>query len=266
MKRIVDILLTGMAMLAVALLSAFAAMRIAIHGREVEVPVLTGLTVVEASHEAARLGLSLQLEKPLLLHHHLLRPSPRPVPPPPEPPCAASGPSASPRASVPSRSPSRRRRPDRAPRLTRPPQGLAGGRRRRLPRRPRRPRFVLAQTPPPNAEGVDRPSVSLLLSAPASSAPEAFVAPSFTGLSFGTAQSRAAAMGLRAYAVVETPTPAPETPASPAYHDSFFVGQTAAPTPVTPPAVTSSAIVVGQSPQAGHRVTRNEAIRLTLAH
>ena len=62
MKRFFNILLTAMAMLAVALLSAFISMRLAIHGREVEVPNLAGLTLQEASAKAGRLGLSLRLE------------------------------------------------------------------------------------------------------------------------------------------------------------------------------------------------------------
>ena len=265
MKRIVDILLTGMAMLAVALLSAFAAMRIAIHGREVEVPVLTGLTVAEASHEAARLGLSLQLENRFYStttsSGHLLGQSP------------AAG--ATVRREWPIRiteslGPQQVSIPDVVGESERPASlalrkaSLEVGAIASIAA-PGDPGLVLSQTPPPNAEGVDRPSVSLLLSAPASSSPEAFVAHSFTGLSFGTAQSRAAAMGLRAYAVVEAPAPTPEAPA---YHDSFFVGQNApaAAPAATPPPVTSSAVVVGQSPQAGHRVTRNEAIRLILAH
>ena len=62
MKRFFSILLTAMAMLAVALLSAFIAMRFAIHGSEVEVPSLAGLTLAEAAHTAGRLGLSLRLE------------------------------------------------------------------------------------------------------------------------------------------------------------------------------------------------------------
>ena len=49
MKRIFHIVLGALAMLVVALLSAFLAMRLAIHGREVDVPTLTGLTVAEAN-------------------------------------------------------------------------------------------------------------------------------------------------------------------------------------------------------------------------
>jgi beta-lactam-binding protein with PASTA domain len=62
MRRFFNILSGALAMIAVALLSAFLTMRLAIHGREVEVPNLTGLTVAEASDTASRLGLHINLE------------------------------------------------------------------------------------------------------------------------------------------------------------------------------------------------------------
>jgi len=61
-KRIFTLILGALAMIAVALISAFIAMRLAIHGREAVVPELTGLTVAEASDLAAHQGLRLNLE------------------------------------------------------------------------------------------------------------------------------------------------------------------------------------------------------------
>src|SRR6185437_8593447 len=49
-------------MAAVALISMFITMRIAIHGREAMVPPLTGLSVSEASAAAGRVGLRLAVE------------------------------------------------------------------------------------------------------------------------------------------------------------------------------------------------------------
>jgi len=66
MKRFFNILLTALAMLAAFLLSAFLAMRLAIHGREVEVPNLAGLTLQEASDKAGHLGLSPSRKQVLL--------------------------------------------------------------------------------------------------------------------------------------------------------------------------------------------------------
>ena len=272
MKRFFNILLTAMAMLAVALLSAFAAMRIAIHGREVEVPSLTGLTLADASREAGRLGLSLRLENRFYStttsSGHILGQFPAP--------------GATVRREWPIRIteslgpqqvsiPNVVGEPDRPASLAIRKASLEVGVIAALPA-PGDPGVVLAQTPPPNAEGVDRPSVSLLLSAPLTSAPQGFVAPQFTGLSFAGAQARATALGLRVYAAVDEP-PAAQAPAPivRAYQDAYFPGQPAppppaAPVPPPPSAPSPSATVISQSPQTGHRIIRGEPIRLTLAH
>ena len=61
-RRLLTLLLSSSAMLLVAMFSAFLAMRLSIHGREVEVPSLAGMTLAEASRAAERLGLSVRLE------------------------------------------------------------------------------------------------------------------------------------------------------------------------------------------------------------
>ena len=62
MRRFFTLVLGALAMVAVALISAFIAMRLAIHGREAVVPSLTGLTVQEAMERAGSKGLHLDLE------------------------------------------------------------------------------------------------------------------------------------------------------------------------------------------------------------
>ncbi len=61
-RRFFNLVLGGLAMIAVAMISAFLAMRLAIHGREVKVPDLSHMTVSEASRRAGSMGLRLQLE------------------------------------------------------------------------------------------------------------------------------------------------------------------------------------------------------------
>ena len=284
MKRFFTILLTAMAMLAVALLSAFLSMRLAIHGREVEVPALAGLTIAEATAKTSRLGLSLKLENKFYSTDtaagHILGQSPVP--------------GASVRRDwairiTESLGPQQVSIPDVVGQAERP----ASLNIRRLSldlgtvasiSAPGESGIVLAQTPPPNANGVDRPTVSLLLSQPESASPEAFVMPQLTGLSLSAAYARAAASGLR-IASAEDATPTPELVGAPAggpapiapapgtaaptstYHDSFFVGQapgaTAPSAPVAPPS--SSAIVTAQSPLSGRRVVRGENVHITLA-
>lgn len=267
MKRFFSILLTAMAMLAVALLSAFAAMRFAIHGSEVEVPPLAGLTLAEAAHTAGRLGLSLRLENRFYstttASGHILGQSPSP---------GAVVRHEWPIRITESLGPQQVSIPNVVGQAERPASlelrkaSLEVGVVAALPA-PGESGLVLAQTPPPNAEGVDRPSVSLLLSEPLTSVPQGFVAPSFVGLSLSGAAAHARELGLRVYA--DVPAPAVSPPVVPAYHDSFFPGQMPAPTQQAPAPVVQispSALVTGQSPQAGHRVLRGEPIRLTIAH
>ena len=295
MKRFSTILLTAMAMLTVALLSAFVSMRLAIHGREVEVPVLAGLTISEATDKASRLGLSLKLENKFYSTDtpagHILGQSPAPG------------------ASV---------RRDWAIRITESlgsqqvsiPDVVGQAERpaslsiRRLSldlgtvasiASPGESGIVLAQTPPPNANGVDRPTVSLLLSEPESATPEAFVMPQLTGLSLAAAVARSSAIGLRIASAEDasptTPAGAPNggsnggssvgsnggsagaapivrvDPNATTYHDSYSVGQATAATQQSAPVIyAASAIVSAQSPLAGHRVVRGESVHVTVSH
>jgi beta-lactam-binding protein with PASTA domain len=62
MRRLFNILISSLAMLAVALLSAFITLRLAIHGREVEVPDLSGQTIPEAIDKATQSHLNLTVE------------------------------------------------------------------------------------------------------------------------------------------------------------------------------------------------------------
>src|SRR5438309_9678162 len=63
MKSYFRIALLVLVLLLVALVSALTAMRLAIHGREVEVPKLVGLTLAEAERTAAAVGLQLMVER-----------------------------------------------------------------------------------------------------------------------------------------------------------------------------------------------------------
>ena len=270
MKRLFTNLLTAMAMLAIAILSAFVTMRIAIHGRQVEVPALAGLTLPQASRVAAGLGLSLQLENrfysTITASGHILGQFPAP---------GATVRREWPIRITESLGPQQVSVPNVVGKEEHPASldlrkaALEVGTLASIPS-PGSSNLIIAQTPPPNAEGVDRPTVSLLLSSPVSSAQESVVTPSFTGLSFGAAQARAAAWGLRVYGIAETPPAPPPVAVAPAYRDSFFVGQTTSSAPVSvpspPPAPASESVVASQSPQAGHRLLRTEAVRLMLAH
>src|SRR6266851_998907 len=260
MKRFFNLLLGALAMLAVAMLSAFITMRLAIHGREVKVPNLAGLTLSEASRKASSLGLRLNLENRFYSADtptgHVLAQSPAPG------------------ATV---------RREWAVRVTESlgPQQVAipdvvGQSERTASVNIRRLSLdlgtvahlavpdeggvVLAQTPGPNAAGVDRPRVSLLLSQPEEAPAQAtFVMPSLTGLTLSAAAARVAASGLHIVSAEELSAPAPVTsaPAS----TGAVPAAPAAPTPGV-----STGTVVAQTPPAGHRVVKGDAVRVSLVY
>jgi beta-lactam-binding protein with PASTA domain len=116
---------------------------------------------------------------------------------------------------------------------------------------------VLAQTPPPNAEGVDKPEVSLLLSQPIESAPRTWVMPNLVGLSYTTAKGRMKEMNLPLYAIV------PQAAAPVAAATVNADGTTTEAVPAAPAA--PSGPIASQSPQAGARVTAADNPHVTMA-
>ncbi len=271
-------------MLSVAVLAAFFSMRLAIHGREVVVPNLAGKSDADAAAAAKSLGLNLSVENRFYS-------------------------AAVPTNAVLSQSPaagSRVRRgwqvrvteslggqrvpvPDLTGQSERPASlvlrrlQLEVGTEAHLPA-PGPAGMVLAQSPPPNAVGLNGPKVALLISdgdvAPSS---VAYVMPSITGMTLGAANAKLATAGLRVASATEpqaivTPivptdglvpmaggggfsqTPAPATPAT-----DGSVSTSAVPAPVVPAPVSSSAVIVSQSPGPGRKVTRADAIRVTVS-
>jgi eukaryotic-like serine/threonine-protein kinase len=267
-NRFFNIVLGALAMLVVALTSAFITMRLAIHGREVKVPNLTGLTLADASRKTRALGLRMNLENRFY---------------------SPNAPSGSILAQSPAPGATVRR--EWAVRVTESlgaqqvaiPDLLGQSERtasiniRRLGLEPGvvahvastgEPGLVIAQTPAPNAAGVDRPRVSLLLSEPQEAeSPEAFVMPSLAGLTLSAASLRASAAGLHIVSAEDlnltqppsaTPTTTPATPAP----------DTAPPPAPTAPAAQSFSVgtVITQFPAAGHRVVKGDPVHITLTN
>ncbi len=276
MKRIFLRTLGGLTMFLVAILCAFFAMRLAIHGREVSVPNLSGRTDSEAASVAKDLGLNLSVENRFYSSavslNHVLSQSP------------AAG--------------SRVRRGWQV-RVT---ESL-GGQRVAVPDvlgQPERPAalilrrlqlelgivahlpsaspvgIVLAQSPPPNSLGLNGPQVGLLVS-DGQSAPDtvAYVMPSIIGMPLASATARLATAGLRIAGATEpdlAPPPSPDANtgsdpgtatqlangSSPATDQSFSVPE--------PPPISQNAVIVSQSPLPGHRVSRADNIRVTVVH
>jgi beta-lactam-binding protein with PASTA domain len=279
-------MLGALAMVAVALISAFIAMRLAIHGREVQVPQLTGLTVAQASDIAARDGLNLTLENRFY----------------------STGIPAG-RILAQDPAPGARVRRDWAvriteslgaqavsiPDLTGQSERAATVSIRRLAldlgvvahlALPGAPDVVLAQTPTANSSGIDGPRVSLLVSDPIGSSsapspsaianspaptssdnpsidaaptpqPTAYVMPSLLGLTWSAALARTSAAGLRLVASdAPQPTPAPASSLSQSQSNLLALNSPA-------PASRAAAVIVAQTPQPGRRVLQGDTVHAT---
>ena len=248
-------------MLTVALLSAFLTMRLAIHGREVEVPALTGLTVSDAYALASRTGLNLTLENRFY---------------------SADVPAG--RVLAQSPAPGSRVRRDWPMRVTEslgaqhvPIPDLTGQSERAATISIRRlsleqgvvahlpiagePDVVLAQTPMATTAGVTGPRVSLLVSDPSLPAPsQAYAMPSLVGLSYATAAARASILGVRV--AVVTPDAQAPADATGAAAPSKNTGLSAAPLAPSSP----SGIVVAQTPPPGRKVSRGDVVHVSLGH
>jgi beta-lactam-binding protein with PASTA domain len=264
MKRVFTLLLGALAMVAVALVSAFITMRLAIHGREAVVPTLTGLSVADASKAAGSNGLRLNLENRFYSSDV------------PAGLILAQDPAPGSRV--------RREWPVRIteslgaqrvniPDLTGESERAATVSIRRLSLDlgavaylavPGDPDIVLTQTPPVNAAGVDGPRVSLLVSDPGGEQPAAYVMPSLLGLSYYAANARASAAGL--HLVQDSPSAAPSSPPT---------APAASPAPVPAPPVSAPpapmllpgfGTVMAQYPQPGRRVLAGAAVHITLGN
>jgi len=238
-----------MLLVAVALLPAVITMHFAIHGAEVQVPALTGMTVADARSETAGLGLNLVVDNRYysgdMAAGHILT----------QMPSAGTVVRREWRVRVAeSLGPQKVEVPDmvgreeRVAALTLRRVGLEVGATARLPYAKAAEGTVLAQDPPGHAQGIARPTVTLLVAAPGD-APDGFVMPDMIGWPVVTAQEALTRMGIKA--LPPSFVDAPVTP----------VGSGDAPPkpPVKPGAV------MAQVPAAGSRVDQNTAVRLLAA-
>jgi len=238
-----------MLLVAVALLAAVITMHFAIHGAEVQVPALTGMTVADARSETAGLGLNLVVDNRYysgdVAAGHILTQMP-------------------PAGTVVRREwrvrvaeslgpqkvevPDMVGREERVAALTLRRVGLEVGATARLPYAKAAEGTVLAQDPPGHAQGIARPTVTLLVAAPGD-APDGFVMPDLVGWPVVTAQEALTRMGIKAL-----PPSFVDAPVAP-------VGSGDAPPkpPVKPGAV------MAQVPAAGSRVDQSTAVRLLAA-
>ena len=240
-----------MLLVAVALLAAVTTMHFAIHGAEVQVPALKGMTVAEARSQTSGLGLDLDVDNRYysadVAAGHILSQSPVP-------------------GTVVRREWRVRVAESLGPQTVEVPDivgndervaslklrrvGLDVGVTARLPYGKVPEGTVLAQDPPAHAQGIAQPSVNLLVAAPGDDAPDGFVMPDLTGLPVVSAQAQLARVGIK--------TATPKMVGVPV----ALVGGGDAPLkpPVKPGAV------LAQQPMAGARVDQSTMVKLTVAN
>lgn len=239
MRRLLRLVVMGLILVLVAFISALTSMRFAIHGREVQVPQLTGKTSAEAEGMLNNLGLPLEVENRFysanVREGGIVSQIPQPgtnvrrgwhvrV-------ALSLGPQ---RVSV----PNVLGESGRAAEINVQRRGLELGRVAvaHLPQFPAD--QVIAQSPPPNSTGITTPKVSLLVTAPPEA--QAYIMPDFTGRSAADARSVIESTGLRAVRSGESALD-PNAPAA-------WTGY-----------------VIHQSPPAGERVTPGTTVVLEIA-
>jgi len=253
----------------VALVSAIATMQFAIHGAEVRIPALKDMTVAEARSQTSGLGLNLEVDNRYyssdVAAGHILSQSPVPgavvrrewrvrV-------AESLGPQ---KVEVPNVVGSQ----ERSAALNLRRVGLEAGMVAQLPDAKAEAGTVLAQDPPAKAQGIEKPSINLLVAAADDSVADGFVMPDLTGLPVVTAQSMLTRVGIKfgepkyqdvQIPAVSTPGYAPvSAPASTAEIPPGSVLPAARPTAVP-------GAVLSQSPPAGYRVDVGATVSLTVA-
>ena len=242
-----------MLLAAVALLAAITTMHFAIHGAEVQVPALIGMTVAEARSQAAGLGLNLDVDNRYysgdVAAGHILSQSPAPGTVVRREWRVRAAESLGPqKVEVPDTV----GKEERVAALELRRVGLEVGATARLPYgSPRRAveGTVLAQDPPPHAQGIAQPNINLLIATPDDEAPDGFVMPDLTGLPVAGAQALLAKVGIKAATTRMVDVPAEQAGNGDA--------------PLKPPVKLGS--VMSQQPQAGFRVDQNTLVKLAVA-
>ncbi len=239
-----------MLLIVVAMLAAIATMHLVIHGAEVQVPDLKGMTVAQARSQAAGLGLNLNVDHRYysaeVAAGYILTQSPAPgtivrrewrvrV-------AESLGPQ---KVDVPDTVGVDER--VAAMRLRR--LGLETGIIARLPDSGAAEGSVIAQDPSAHAQGIEGPTVNLLVAASEDDSPDRYVMPDFTGVPIVAVQAQLAKVG------IHTATPVfVDVPVAP-------VG-TGAAAPIAPIAPGS---VLSQQPPIGAPVDASTTVQFTVA-
>jgi beta-lactam-binding protein with PASTA domain len=251
MKNLFRFVTLSLVLVVVALVSALTAMRFAIHGQEVQVPLLVGLAPSDAERLAAGLGLQIEVERqyysPQIPEGRVMTQVPLPgtkvrrgwqvrV-------AQSLGPQ---RVAIPDVT----KQSERAAQwnIRRRGLDLASTAEMQLPGIPAD--QVLAQSPPANANEVAAPKTSLLVTV-AADAP-AYVMPSFVGQPLGTASRTLQDAGFKLGNVAMAP------PVANAATQNVVPSTTPAST--APPQPSPVSLIVSQVPPAGQKISAGATV------
>jgi eukaryotic-like serine/threonine-protein kinase len=247
MRQFFRMLLLTLVLLTVALVSALTAMRFAIHGREVTIPKVVGMTPLEAARSVATSGLEVVVERqffsPDVPEGRIMTQVPQPgvkvrrgwairV-------AQSLGPQ---RVAIPDVT----NQSERVAELNVRRRGLDLGSvaQVNLPDAP--PDQVVSQSPPAKASGVSVPKINLLVSR--GPEPAAYVMPNFVGQPLGSVTLALQDAGIRVGRVSVAPaTPPADTQPAPAM-----------PAPAPQPGAAS--MIVTQSPAPGKKIVAGSAV------
>jgi eukaryotic-like serine/threonine-protein kinase len=245
MKSIFRFALVALGLLLIAMFSALMAMRFAIHGGEVTVPRLVGLSPPEAERAATGLGLNVVVERQFYSADIA------------EGKIMSQIPAAETRVRrgwqirvAQSLGPQRVAIPDvlgqsgRAADLNIRRRGLDVGSISYLQMPDATADQVLAQSPPPNASGVSVPRISLLVTVPPQA--QTFVMPSFVGQPLGSVNLALLDAGFHVGSVMVASAPGEDNSGSI--------------TLVAPLQPSPASIIVSQNPAAGQRVSAGATV------
>jgi len=244
MRQFFRMLLLALVLMTVALISALTAMHLAIHGREVAIPKLVGMSPFEAERAGAASGLLVVVERqfysPDIPEGRIMTQLP--------PPGTKVRRGWSIRVAQ-SLGPQRVTIPDvtggseRIAELNIRRRGLSLGSvaHVNLPDAPLD--QVISQSPPPNASGVSAPKINLLVSDGAE--PPTYVMPNLTGQPLGSAMLALQDAGVKAGKISVLRPPLPGEPQS-------------APVAVSEPSAAS--MIVSQTPAPGQKIMSGSAV------
>jgi beta-lactam-binding protein with PASTA domain len=248
MKAFFRFVLLSLTLLVVALMSALTAMRFAIHGREVAVPDLVGKSPQEARRVAELTGFQFEVERQYYSSQVPAGKVLSQVPP------AGTQIRRGWQIRVAeSLGPQRVEIPNvigqsqRAAEINILRRGLDVGAIARIEMANGANDQVVAQSPSPSASSISAPKISLLAEQPLP--PAAFVMPSFTGQTLGSAAAAVQDAGLRLGTVTTAASVPISTPGAPAVTTSA-----AQPSP--------SSVIVSQNPTPGVRVVAGTVVNL----